>query len=129
MPPPNAAGSTSTTRSNSSPFATSGASDRTRDARIQVEAVPAVAGSRGTECLTVLLPVVVDGVVFAGDGEHAAGLQFAHHLLDLVELARGRQVGQVAGVHDEIRAVGQRVDLADRFGEGVLDRGVSGALE
>ena len=77
----------------------------------------------------VLLPRVVDRVVFAGHGEDMRRLQAAQHLLHLVELAGGGQVGEVAGVDDEIRCVAEVVDLVDRVAERAGDVRVGRAGE
>ena len=75
----------------------------------------------GAEDAAVLLTRVVDRVVLAGHGEHVRRLQAAQHLLRLVELVGGGQVGEVAGVNDEIRCVAEVVDLIDRVAEGAGD--------
>ncbi len=80
---------------------------------LDVEAVPAVAVGAGPEGGSVFLPVVIDRVVLAGHGEDLSGAQPAQHLGDLVELGRGGQVRQIAGVHHEVRAEPQGVDLVD----------------
>jgi hypothetical protein len=94
-----------------------------------VEAVPAVPTGTGAERRPVLLAGVVDRVVLPRYRQRLPGTQPAHHLLHLVELGRLGQMRQVAGVHHERRLVGQRVDLADRVPERLLDRGVGGAGE
>ncbi|GAB4721756.1 hypothetical protein MOKP126_12920 [Mycobacterium avium subsp. hominissuis] len=94
-----------------------------------VEAVPAVTGRTRPEDAAVLLPRVVDRIVLAGHGEHVRGLQRAHHLLGLVELLGRGQVGEIAGVDDEIRGVAQVVDLVDGPAEGARHVGVGGAGE
>ena len=55
--------------------------------------------------------------------------QPAQHLADLVELGRSRQVGQIAGVHHEIRAKPQGVHLVDGAAERAGDVGVRRPVE
>ncbi len=88
-----------------------------------VEAVPALTAGARAEDLAVLLARVVHRVVLAGHGEHVRRAQPGHHLLDLVELLRGGQMGEIAGVDDEVGCVAKTVDLVDGAGERAGDVG------
>ena len=84
-----------------------------------VEAVPA--GSLGVLAVTfaILLAVVFQHVVLAGDKEHVLRGRGFQNLVDVVELAGFRQMADVAGVQHELGRNGQRVDLV----HGGLQRG------
>src|ERR1700733_2406465 len=74
-----------------------------------VEAVPAVAAGSGAEHASVFLARVVDGVVLAGHGEDVRRAEAGQHLLDLIELLGGGQVGEVTGVNDKVGYVAKAV--------------------
>src|SRR5436305_356377 len=59
-----------------------------------------------------------EGVVLAGDVEALAGPGAAHDLVDGVELRRLGEVGEVAGVDEQVRRRGQSVDAVDGKLEG-----------
>jgi hypothetical protein len=84
-----------------------------------IEALPA--GARGplAESSQVLLAVVHEDVVLSGDVEDLADLGPFEDLGDRVIFIGFRQVGQVAGVDQEVRRLRQCVDLSDRL----LERG------
>ena len=66
-----------------------------------------------------VLAVVADDVVLAGHVEDLADLDPLEDLGDGVELLRLREVGEVAGVDQEVGRLRQRVDP----GHGLLERG------
>jgi hypothetical protein len=78
---------------------------------------------------SILLAAVVDRVVLTGHREDMRGADPGHHLLDLVELRRGGQMGEIAGVNDKIRRVTEVVDLVDGPTERLGDVGIGGAGE
>ena len=94
-----------------------------------VEAVPAIAFGVLAVALAVLLAVIFKNVVLAGNEEHILGGRGFKNLVDGVELRRLGEVADVAGVQNECRRHGQRVDLADRGFQGRNHVGVRGLVE
>ena len=94
-----------------------------------VVAVPARAERAAAEPRAVLRAVVVEDVVFAGHIEDLFRAAVLQQLLEYVELRRLGEVGQVAGVEDELGGAGQGVDAGDGLAEGGGDVEVGGFVE
>ena len=80
-----------------------------------IEAEPALAFRTLAKPFEVLFAVVVEHVVFAGDIKHPRRFAGLENLLERVEFFRFREMGEIAGVKDEVRRGGQCVDLGYRF--------------
>lgn len=83
-----------------------------------IEAKPAIAFCSLAEPFEILFAVVVQDIVLARDVKDAAALTIFQNLLERVEFLRLREVGEIAGVENEIRRRRQRVDLGHRFLQG-----------
>ena len=82
-----------------------------------VEAVPAVAPRALAVAFEVSRAIFVQEIVLPGDEEHPVGPDLPRDLIERVELLRLRQMGQVAGVDDEVGRHRQRIDAGDRLAE------------
>src|SRR5262249_44911590 len=92
------------------------------------EAVPAVPLGPGAEALEVLR--IADEVVLAGYVGDVPNLGPLENLHDRVELAGCGEVGQVAGVDQQVRALREPVDLVDGgLGRGGAATSLSGSWE
>jgi hypothetical protein len=96
---------------------------------VLVEAVPTVACRPFAVALEVLLAVVVEHVVLAGDEEDSVGLHALEHLVEGIELFGLREMAQIAGVNDEFRRFREGVDFVDGRGEGGANVGIGGLVE
>src|SRR4029077_4665843 len=94
-----------------------------------IEAVPA-AGRRplGAEALKVLLAIVADDVVLAGD-EMGVELRPLEDLPGGIELGRLRQMRDVAGMQHHRRLLRQRRDLVERKLQSSVRVGISFLVE
>ncbi len=89
-----------------------------------VEAVPPRALGAFAVAVEVALAIVGQNVVLARDVKHPLGLDPPNDLVRRIELARLRELADVACVKDERRPVGQGVDPFDRRLERRGDVGV-----
>src|SRR4029077_2043842 len=94
-----------------------------------IEAVPA-AGRRplGAEALKVLLAIVADDVVLAGD-EMGVELRPLEDLPGGIELGRLRQMRDIAGMQHHRRLLRQRRDLVERELQGSVRVGIGFLVE
>ena len=78
-----------------------------------IEAVPTGALCALAKSLQVALAIVFEHIVLAGDVEHRQR-KIAQYLLQRVELGQFGQVREIAGVQNERRRFGRRLDLRDQ---------------
>ena len=89
-----------------------------------IEAEPAAAARTFSEPFQILRAIVAQDVVLARHIEDLFGFAVLEHLLQVVEFLGFRKLRQIAGVNDEIRRHGQRIDARDGFAKRGADVGV-----
>src|SRR5258708_37722819 len=90
-----------------------------------IKAVPPTTLCTFSIALEILLAVVAEHVMLTRHKIDLFGGRSLQCLVKRVEFTRLRELAQIAGVNDEIRFVGQRVDLVDRPLQSCGDVGVS----
>src|SRR5262249_31575995 len=94
-----------------------------------VKALPGLSARRLGEALEIEFGVVAGDVVLAGYIEQLFLAKALEDLIQRVKFAGLRQVGQIAGVKNEIRLVDSGVDLIDRQLQGSVNIYVGGLVE
>src|SRR5579864_6304494 len=78
---------------------------------VMVEAVPAIAHGTLSKTLAILLPVIVEHIMLAGNIKDAASLQPLKRLVESVEFCVFGELSKIAGVQHKSRRGGQGIDL------------------
>ena len=63
----------------------------------------------------ILLAIIVEHVVFAGDKENLAGVDRFKGLIERIEFLCFRKLAQISGMKNEFGRLGKRIELRNRF--------------